>query len=73
VDGPPPRLNQHTSSHSCTLYVINDALLNMMGCMPWCMMYYEIHVIHDRALIKLRKLSTTFLHDTVTISYHKAF
>ena len=32
-DGPPLKLDQHKPSHSRTLHVINDALLNMMDYM----------------------------------------
>ena len=34
VDEPPSKLDQHESSHSHALHVINDALLNMMDNMP---------------------------------------
>ena len=34
VDGSSPKLDQHEPSHSRTLHVINDALLNMMDYMP---------------------------------------
>ena len=34
VDEPSPKLDQHEPSHSRTLHVINDALLNMMDYMP---------------------------------------
>ena len=33
VDGPSPKLDQQESSHSRTLHVINDALLNMIDYM----------------------------------------
>ena len=38
VDRPSPKLDRHKPSYSRTLHVINDALLNMMDYMPWCMM-----------------------------------
>ena len=34
VDEPSLKLDQHESSHSCALHLINDALLNMMDYMP---------------------------------------
>ena len=34
MDKPSPELDRHESSHSCTLHVINDALLNMMDYVP---------------------------------------
>ena len=34
VDGPSSKLDHHECSHSRTLHVINDALLNMMDYMP---------------------------------------
>ena len=34
VDEPPPKLDQHESSHSRALHVTNDDLLNMMDYMP---------------------------------------
>ena len=33
-DGPSPKLDQHESSHSRAIHVVNDALLNVMECMP---------------------------------------
>ena len=33
MDGPPPKLDQHKPSHSRSLHVTNDDLLNMMECM----------------------------------------
>ena len=34
MDGPPPKFDQHESSHSRALHVVNDALLNVMECIP---------------------------------------